>query len=220
MTVHYSDRGDFGMGTLAWLIMGDLRRDVKALKTDGVKEAAGAIADSAERILKKTDRVYTGRLASAFGYVQQPDGADVVNVMPYADAVEYGRPPGPVAFAPILEWTRVKLFGLPRRVAVGSIPWGSAVPLTGLKLTSGTIRRAVRSRQERSARAANRASDPGALEAEAAQAARNIHRKLEEKGTEPTFFMRNSQHNGVRALNRWVRKYLPAVVGTAGEVPF
>lgn len=220
MTVHYSDAGDFGMGLLGWVIMRDLHRDVKALKTDGMKEAAGAIADAAERSLKRVDRVFTGRLASAFGYVQQPDGADVVNVMPYADAVEYGRPPGPVAFGPILEWTRVKLFGLPRRVAVGSIPWGSAIPLTGLKLTAGTIRRAVRSRQERSARAANRGADPAELEAEAAQAARNIHRKLETEGTEPTFFMRDSQAKGVQALNRWVRKYLPAVVGTAAEVPF
>lgn len=220
MTTHRSNDNDFGMSVLGWVIMDQLRRDVKALKTDGMKEAATAIAISAERILKAIDRVYTGRLAGAFGVEQQPDGLDLVNVMPYADAVEYGRQPGPVAFGPILEWTRVKLFGLPRREAVGPIPWGSATPLEGIKRRGAGVKRLARSRAERSARAANRGGDIAALESEAFAVAKRIRDNLAEKGTEPTFFMRDSMPKGVSAINRWVRKYLPAAVGTVEEVPF
>lgn len=140
--------------------------------------------------------------------------------MPYAGAVEFGRPPGPVAFEPILEWTRVKLFGLPRRKAVGPIPWGGVTPLEGIRRRGTGVKRLARSRSERSARAANRGADPDQLEGEAFAAAKRIRDKLAEEGTEPTFYMRDSLPKGVGAINRWVRKYLPATVGTVEEVPF
>lgn len=211
---------DFGMANLGRALMNQLRRDVAALRGDGMEAAAGAIAKDAERNLVVVDKVYTGRLAEAFGTVPQSDGLDLVNAMPYAADVEYGRSPGPVDGDAILEWTRVKLFGLPRRLPVGPIPWGRAKPLPGLRRRAANVRRMTRSRQERAARKANRGEDVASLEAEAASAAERITKKLRETGTEPTFFFREAHAKGPKAIAAFVRKYLPARVAVASDIPF
>lgn len=211
---------DFGMANLGRALMNQLRRDVAALRGDGMEAAATAIAKEAERNIVTLDAVYTGRLAEAFGTVPQPDGLTLVNAMPYAADVEYGRAPGPVNGAAILEWTRVKLFGLPRRVPVGPVPWGRAKPLPGIRRRAAGVRRVTRSRQERFARRSNRGQDVAALEAEAARAAQRITEKLRETGTQPTFFFRDAHAKGPKAIGAFVRKYLPARVAAASDIPF
>lgn len=211
---------DFGMANLGRALMNQLRRDVAALRGDGMEAAAAAIAKDAERNIVTLDAVYTGRLAEAFGTVPQADGLDLVNAMPYAADVEYGRAPGPVSSSAILEWTRVKLFGLPRRVPVGPIPWGRAKPLPGIRRRAAGVRRVTRSRQERFARKSNRGQDVAALEAEAAQAAERITERLRETGTAPTFFFREAHAKGPKAIGAFVRKYLPARVAAASDLPF
>lgn len=194
--------GDFGARLLHQVMMRQVEADVAAFKDDGFKFCAARMAKESEQRLVALDHVYTGRLAQAFATVDQRDGILFVNVMPYAGDIEHGRPPGPVDFDAILEWTRVKLFGLPRRHNVGPIPFNGATPV---KMKSRTLR----SRAERTARASARGQDRGALEAEAAQAAKRIAAKLESTGTEPVMFFRDAHIAAPRHLTAWVRKNLP-----------
>lgn len=206
--------GDFGADAMRKWLMEQVRADVAAIKDAGFKFLAAEMARDCERRLVYLDKVYTGRLAQAFGTFWRPDGLLFVNVMPYAAEIEHGRPPGPVNYAAILEWTRVKLFGLPPRVKVGPIPFGHAQPVKA-KI------RTIRSRAQRAAMRARR--EPGSLsrdemEAEASAAARRIAAKLAEKGTEPTLYFRDAHMAAGKYLGRWVRKNLPVASAASSLV--
>lgn len=214
------DSTDFGMQNLGEWLMAQLRRDVAALRGDGMVAAGQAIAKDAERTLVTTDTVYTGRLAEAFGVERLPDGVLLVNAMPYAAEVEFGRPPGPVDGAAILEWTRVKLFGLPRRVVVAPIRWGRATPLPGFRRRAAGVRKVTRSRQERASRRRNAAVNTEQLEAEAAAAAKRITENLREHGTAPVPFFKPAHAQGAKAIGRFVRRYLPTRTAAVAALPF
>lgn len=206
--------GDFGADAMRKWLMEQVRADVAAIKDAGFKFLAAQMALDCERRLISLDKVYTGRLAQAFGTVRDPDGLLFVNVMPYAGEIEHGRPPGPVNAADILEWTRVKLFGLPPRVKVGPIPFGAATPVKAKIRTirSKAQRKAMRARRE----AGSLSRDE--MEAEAFAAAKRITAKLTEKGTEPTLYFRDAHIGAGKHIGKWVRKNLPVASAASSFV--
>ena len=211
------DVGDFAniIDGLQQTALVQIEHDAEALETQILAWAAVAVAERAQRYTRAVDAIYRASMINAWRVVAAPGGVDLVNTVPWSAAIEYGRHPGPADFGAIHEWTRVKLFGLPPRLSANSSPIrppGSVRVRYGRPLPQP--RRVGSSRGERGAMKANRsrlatAAGVVELEDEAHTAAINIHRHIEENGTEPLFILRDAMVAAGREILRIARKNLP-----------
>lgn len=189
------------------LMMEQVRRDAKAIRDVGFRVVAGKVVNRAQKETRSLDKVFHGTFLQGWGWEETARGGDLINAAPHAARVEFGTPPGSdVSFSAILEWTRVKLYGLPRRKPAPAINFGRATPIT----RGGAIftQRVIRSRMERAARRGVR-GDRSEMEDEADRAARNIHRAIRERGVAPSFIFRNALQRAPDDFGRWVKQNLP-----------
>lgn len=204
---------DVGLN-LARVLIGQLERDEAKLRGDISVWTAEAIIARAVKETKMLDAIYRGSMISSWRITKEADGVTFGNLAPWAKAIEYGRLPGPVNQADIIEWTRVKLFGLPPRhdrSRLRSSPGAGALrPSVRLR-----VKRVGASRTERAAMKANRNANVSDLEAEAYRAGVAIAASIEKKGTEPRFILRTAMKVGPRAFRALAKKNLPTV-----DVPF
>lgn len=194
----------------AWgrLAMEQCQRDVKAIRDLGFPHTAEKVALRAQKETRKLDKVFRGAFLQGWAWESMARGGALVNVAPHAGSVEFGTPPGTsVSLGAILEWTRVKLYGLPPRVPQPALRFGSARPLTRGNVPF--VQRTIRSRSERAARRRNRSMDRTAMEEEAYNVARGVVAAIRERGVAPTFIFRNALQGAPADLARWVRKNLP-----------
>ena len=218
ITINAEDIGTMG-DHLGRVMVAQLERDVAKLTTEILPWTGADLIAEAVKLTKKVDAIFRGTMISAWRITPTRLGCVVGNEAPHAKAIEYGRLPGPVDRQAILEWTRVKLFGLPPRMDRTALP-GAAhrTPLKGAVLLK--VRRIGASASERGAikryRQQVRTPDGRAdLENEAYRAAQNIADHIEKNGTQPRFILRDAMKIVPRRLKAYVRKNLPAV-----DVPF
>jgi len=216
--IHSTDIGLMGEHLMRAL-MGQLERDVEKISGDIFAWTGADLIAEAVRLTKKVDAIFRGTMISAWRVTPTRLGLVVGNEAPHARAIEYGRMPGPVDRMAILEWTRVKLFGLPpqqdRTRLPGTVhrtPMRGAVLLKVKRIgASATERGAIKKYRQQVMTPGGRAD----LEAEAYQAAQNIADHIEQNGTEPRFILRDSMRVVPKRLRAYARKNLPAT-----EVPF
>lgn len=216
--IHSTDIGLMGEHLMRAL-MGQLERDVEKIQGDIFAWTGADLIAEAVRLTKKVDAIFRGTMISAWRVTPARLGLVVGNEAPHARAIEYGRMPGPVDRLAILEWTRVKLFGLPPQQDRSRLPGAaSRTPMKGAVLlkikrigASAGERGAIKKYRQQVMTKGGRAD----LESEAYQAAQNIADHIEQNGTEPRFILRDAMRIVPKRLRAYARKNLPAV-----EVPF
>ena len=216
--IHSTDFGLMGEHMMR-AFMGQLERDVHKLETEILPWTGADLIAEAMRLTKKVDAIFRGTMISAWRVTPTRTGVLIGNEAPHAHAIEYGRLPGPIDRQAILEWTRVKLYGLPPQQDRSAIP-GAAnrTPLRGAVLlkvkrigASATERGAIKKYRKQVMTKGGRAD----LENEAYQAAQTIADHIEKNGTQPRFILRDAMNVVPKKLRAYVRKNLPAV-----DVPF
>lgn len=216
--IHSTDIGLMGEHLMRAL-MGQLERDVEKIQGDIFAWTGADLIAEAVRLTKKVDAIFRGTMISAWRVTPARLGLVVGNEAPHARAIEYGRMPGPVDRLAILEWTRVKLFGLPPQQDRSRLPGAaSRTPMKGAVLlkikrigVSAGERGAIKKYRQQVMTKGGRAD----LESEAYQAAQNIADHIEQNGTEPRFILRDAMRIVPKRLRAYARKNLPAV-----EAPF
>ena len=220
MTVNINSTDIGLMGDhLARAFMEQLERDVVKLRTEILPWTGAELIAEAVRLTKVVDAIFRGTMISAWRITPTNLGCIVGNEAPHAKAIEYGRLPGPIDRQAILEWTRVKLYGLPPKMDRSALPGaGNRTPMKGAVLlkvkrigASASERAAIKKYRKQVTTKGGRAD----LENEAYQAAQNIADHIEKNGTEPRFILRDAMKVVPKRLRAFVRKNLPAV-----DVPF
>lgn len=100
------------LGEFKTVLQQEIRKDTQWIREKVVPEVA---ARAVARVVKATDDaelVDTGAYKQSWRFVQDPDGAEVLNDAPHAAVIEWGRRPGKrPPLEPLMEWVRRKFAG-------------------------------------------------------------------------------------------------------------
>jgi len=180
-------------------IIAQVQLDTETLRTTIATDIGHAIVARAIVKTNKADAVHMGAFKLGWRVVQDPDGVDVTNDVPYAGVIELGRRPrrpGP-PLAPILEWVQRKVMG------------GSSKTLAGAPrqdFGAGNRHGDVQRRFDA------QGAKAGSSVEEIAEAIRwSIHIK----GTKPRFILRDSLDIVPKATKAAVKRYLPTLLNAS-----
>lgn len=208
-------------------ILAQVQLDTETLRTTIATDIGHAIVARATVKTNKADAVHMGAFKLGWRVVQDPNGVDVVNDVPYAGVIELGRRPkrpGP-PLEPIREWVERKLLG------------GASKALKGAKKAGGTkktvtltaqMQKAVRKAMRRLAKwwrggpGNSRADVQRRLDQQVGTAGQDIDAIAEAirwsihiKGTKPRFILRDSLDIVPKATKAAVKRYLPTLTQSA-----